>query len=91
MKSISLSEAKARFSDCVRSVEGGELLLITRHDKPVAALIKPENIQQLERLQAAGPEGGLASLAGGWEETEELIRLVTETPHTGYRIIPDLD
>lgn len=91
MRSISLSEAKAKFSDCVRTVEHGELLFITRHDKPVAALVRPENIEQLERLRAAGPEGGLASLAGGWEESEELIRIVTENPRTGYRIIPDMD
>ena len=72
MKSISLSEAKAKFSDCVRTVERGELLFITRHDKPVAALVRPENIEQLERLRAVGPEGGFQddeiglAITAGW-------------------------
>ena len=91
MRQISASEAKAKFSDFVRAVEQGELLIITRHDKPVAALVRPENIKQLERLRAAGPEGGLASLAGGWEESDELVRIVAETPRTTYRIVPDME
>lgn len=91
MRKVPVSEAKARFSDHVRAVERGELLIITRHDKPVAALVRPDNIEQLDRLRAAGPEGGLASLAGGWEGTDELAQIVAETPRTTYHIIPDLD
>jgi len=91
MRQVPVSEAKARFSDFVRAVERGEFLIITRHDKPVAALVRPDNIEQLDRLRAAGPEGGLASLAGGWEGTDELAQIITETPRTTYHIIPDLD
>jgi prevent-host-death family protein len=75
MRHIPLSEARARFAECVRAVEQGELILLTRHDKPVAALVWPENIEQLERLQVAGSEGGLASLAGGWKGSEEIVVL----------------
>ncbi len=91
MRQVPLSEAKARFAECVRAVEQGELILLTRHDKPVAALVRPENIERLERLQAAGPEGGLASLAGGWKGSEEIVRIVAEHPRTTYRVVPDLD
>lgn len=91
MRSITASRAKAEFSECIRMVERGQLLLITRHEKPVAALVRPENIDQLERLRAAGPEGGLASLAGGWEDTEELVVIVAGIPRSGYRIVPDPD
>jgi prevent-host-death family protein len=91
MRRVPLSEAKARFADCVRAVEQGELILLTRHDKAVAALVRPENIERLERLQAAGPEGGLLSLAGGWEGSGEIVRIVAEHPRTTYRIVPDQD
>lgn len=88
VRHIPVSEAKARFSDFVHAAESGELIIITRRDKPVAALVRPENIEQLERLQAAGPEGGLASLAGGWEGSEELMRILGELSRTPYRILP---
>lgn len=89
IRQIPVSEAKARFSDFVHSAESGELIIITRHDKPVAALVRPENIEQLDRLRASGPEGGLASLAGGWEESEEIVHLSAALPRTTYRVVPD--
>ena len=69
---VSIAEAKARFSECVRSAEGGDAVLITRHGKPVVAVVSAEDLHHLERLRAAGPEGGLASIAGGWAGSEEL-------------------
>ena len=91
MRQIPLSEAKARFSECVRSVEQGELILLTRHGRPVAAMVRPEYIERLQRLRAAGPEGGLASLAGGWDGSSEIVRVIAEHPRAGYRVVPDLD
>lgn len=89
-KSLSLAEAKASLSEAVRHVEAGEPLLITRHGKPVAALVRAEDLEVLERLRAAGPEGGLASLAGGWEDSEELVRILESSPRIGRRDAPDL-
>jgi len=51
-----------------RKAEAGDPVVITRHGKPVVALVPAAELEQLERLRAAGPEGGLASLAGGWED-----------------------
>ena len=34
-KSISVAEAKATLSECIRQVESGSPMLITRHGKPV--------------------------------------------------------
>lgn len=34
------------------------------------------NLKQLKRLRSAGPAAGLASLAGGWRGSQELVRLV---------------
>ena len=42
MKTINLKDAKARFSSVVDKVIHGELVTITRHGKPVAALVSVE-------------------------------------------------
>lgn len=45
MKTLQLHEAKARLSELIDTVSGGEEILISRYDKPVAklvALAKPE-------------------------------------------------
>lgn len=91
MRSVPLSEAKARLAEYVRAVEQGQPILLTRHDKPVAALVGPDQLERLERLQAAGPDGGLASLAGGWKGSSEIVRIVAEQARIGYRAVPDLD
>ena len=91
MKQVSVSEAKAHFAEYVRAVESGDLVVLTRHGKPVAAIVRPENIDQLGRLRAAGPESGLASLSGGWKGVDEVIRIVAESPRATYRVVPDLD
>lgn len=90
-KSISVAEAKAMLSQCIRDVEMGESVLITRHGKPVAALVPTNDLEHLQRLRKAGPEGGLASLAGGWEGSEELVRLLDLSTRVGRREVASLD
>lgn len=90
-KSMSIAEAKAHLSVCVREAEQGEFVLITRHGKPAAALIGATHLEQLERLRKAGPQGGLASLAGGWEGAEELIDRIERSPRTRPRHSESLD
>ena len=90
-KTISLAQAKSKLSECVRDVEGGKPVLITRHGKPVAALVNPKDLEHLERLKKAGPEGGLASLAGGWKDSEELVRILEGSVRTGPRASLSLD
>lgn len=75
-RSVSLADAKARLSECVRDAERGDSIVITRHGKPVAALVRAEEVHLLERLRAAGPEGGLAGLAGGWEGSGQLVDIL---------------
>jgi prevent-host-death family protein len=88
-KNISVAEAKATFSECIRKVEAGSAVLITRHGKPVAALVRPSDLEHLERLRKAGPESGLASIAGGWENSEELASILNASPRQEQRNIPD--
>lgn len=82
---LSVAEAKALLSNCLRRVERGEPILITRHGKPIAALVPADDLKQLERLRKAGPQKGLASLAGGWDSSEELVQRIERSPRTAPR------
>jgi prevent-host-death family protein len=73
VRNVSVAQAKAHFSDCVREAESGRTVVITRHGKAAAALVPADALKQFERLRAAGPEAGLASLAGGWRRSDELV------------------
>jgi prevent-host-death family protein len=89
-KNISIAEAKATFSECLRRVESGSTVRITRRGRVVAALVCPDELEHLERLKKSGPAGGLASLAGGWEGSEELIKILETSPRIGQRDTPDI-
>lgn len=91
MERISVSRAKANFSAAIRQAEAGATLVITRHGKPVAALVDTDDVEELERLRSAGPEGGLASVAGGWEDSDELVDRIAESSREGSRSVPGLD
>ena len=91
IKQISLAKAKATLSECIRDAESGKAVLITRHGKPVAALVRTKDLENLVRLKKAGPEGGLASLAGGWEESEEYVRILDESSRVGQRNVEMVD
>lgn len=90
-RALSVAEAKATLSEAIRDVERGSTVLITRHGKPVAALVKADDLDRLERLRAAGPEQGLASIAGGWKGSDELVARVTAAARRGRRRAVRLD
>ena len=72
---VSVAEAKSQLSSCIREAEAGHPVLITRHGKPVVAIVSAGELDHLGRLRAAGAAGGLASLAGGWRGSDELAKL----------------
>ena len=74
----SVAEAKAHFSEYLRKAELGESVVITRYGKAVAALVSAELLEDLRRLQAAGPSQGLAGLAGLWSDSEEIAEEVEQ-------------
>lgn len=71
-RSMTVTEAKANFSKAVRAAEQGELVTITRHGKPVVALVGAGEILRWKAVRATGPNAGLVSIAGGWRGSEEL-------------------
>jgi prevent-host-death family protein len=90
-KNVSVTEAEAHFKEWVREAEAGERVVITRHGKPVVALVPAREIENSQRDRGAGPEKGLASLAGGWEGSEELVERLAEFRRSRPRDTPDLD
>ncbi len=90
-KNLSIAEAKATLSDCIRQVEAGSSVLITRRGKPVAALVRPGDLEHLKRLKKVGPKGGLAGIAGGWENSEEPSTLLDESLRHGQRETTDFE
>lgn len=90
-KEGSVTEVKAKFSEYVRAAQGGEPVVITRHGQAVAALVGSEELETLQRLRSAGPEGGLASVAGGWEDSDDLVRILETSSRIGSRGGPSFD
>ena len=51
-KTLTLREANQTFSRCVREVEAGEEITITRHGRPVARLV-PAQVRDVEKARQA--------------------------------------
>ena len=90
-KNRSVSEVKAKLSEYIREAQRGDPVVITRHGHAIAALVGSDELETLERLRSAGPEGGLASVAGGWEDSDDLERILETSPRVGSRDGPSLD
>ena len=90
-KNRSVSEVKAKLSEYIREAQRGEPVVITRHGQAIAALVGSDELQTLERLRSAGPEGGLVSVAGGWEDSDDLVRILETSSRVGSRRGPSLD
>lgn len=52
MKQVQFSTAKAQLSDLIDEVERGETVVITRHGKPVARLMREEDGRRADALRA---------------------------------------
>ena len=73
-KQVTIAEARDQLSAHVRSAEHGTPVVITRRGRTGAAIVGAEEYARLDRLRAAGPQAGLAGLAGGWEGSDDLVR-----------------
>jgi prevent-host-death family protein len=67
-RQITLREANQRFAQCVRAVEAGEELVITRNGRPVAKLVPiAAGRRVLTPVQQAAWERARAIMEEGWE------------------------
>ena len=54
MATMTVAEAKNRFSDVLRRAEyGGERVVVERHGKPVAAIVSTDDLRRLEATDDA--------------------------------------
>ena len=90
-KTLSAAAAKAHFADALRDAEAGETVVITRYGRPVAVLVHPALVEQLERLRAADTKGGLGSLVGRFDDGDEYVTALQELQEQqdGMRDLPD--
>ncbi len=58
---------------------------MTRHGTRVAAIVSVDDYERLLRLKAAGPQGGLASVAGGWKDSDGLVDAILSVRRTEPR------
>ena len=79
-KAMTIAEANAQFSDCVKSAEAGEPVLITRYGRPAAAVVSAKYLVELESERRSGPaQRGLAALVGRFSDGEDLVTELERT------------
>jgi prevent-host-death family protein len=88
---VSVAEAKSKFAEYVRRAETGDVVVLSRHGKPVAAIVAAGDADQVARLRAAGPEKGLCSIAGGWQGSEDLVAILAGKKRSRPRKVGSLD
>ncbi len=70
MIEVGIVEAKAHFSELImKSTYNQERYIITKRNKPVAAIISIEDLTNLEQYKE---KTGLAAIAGKWEDFDEV-------------------
>ncbi|MBE7567794.1 type II toxin-antitoxin system Phd/YefM family antitoxin [Acidithiobacillus thiooxidans] len=57
MLTINLKDAKAKFSSMVNEAMNGEVVTITRHGKPVAALVSVDVAEAIRQSMQSKPPG----------------------------------
>lgn len=77
METLSMSEAKSRFSELVSRAVAGERFLIRRRNRPVAVLIGSAELERLQRLSETAHR--LATALG--QDVELLKRIEAEEVH----------
>ena len=64
MKQIQASQAKAQFAELLDQVERGETVVITRHGKPIARLVRENDERRADALRAMAEITELRKTAG---------------------------
>ena len=76
MPIVSIVEVKSRLSEIVaKSAYNQERYIITKRNKPVAALVSIEDLMILEQHQE---KAGLAEIAGKWKNFDEVAEALND-------------
>ncbi|OAH10997.1 type II toxin-antitoxin system Phd/YefM family antitoxin [Streptomyces jeddahensis] len=61
---IPVTQARAELADLInRVVYGGERVVVTRHGKPLVALVSAADLQRLEEIEGTGDEQVVSSVS----------------------------
>ncbi|WP_314173682.1 type II toxin-antitoxin system Phd/YefM family antitoxin [Streptomyces winkii] len=61
---IPVTQARAALADLInRVVYGGERVVVTRHGKPLVALVSAADLERLEELNGAAEEGVISTVS----------------------------
>ncbi|MCW8098850.1 type II toxin-antitoxin system Phd/YefM family antitoxin [Streptomyces tauricus] len=62
---IPVTQARAELADLInRVVYGAERVVVTRHGKPLVALVSAADLERLEKLDAVGDEQVVSAVSG---------------------------
>ncbi|CAK8722972.1 MAG: prevent-host-death family protein [Candidatus Electronema aureum] len=77
MPAVSVATVKSRLSELLAKTSyTHERFIITRRNKPVAALVSLEDLKIIEQSEE---RQGLASIVGQWQDFEEVEELISNT------------
>ncbi|MEU6092381.1 type II toxin-antitoxin system Phd/YefM family antitoxin [Streptomyces sp. NPDC047085] len=84
---IPVTQARAELADLInRVVYGGERVVVTRHGKPLVALVSAADLERLDALDAPAEEPVIRSVSGVREvtpATQERQRFGIAAEHRG--------
>jgi prevent-host-death family protein len=76
MTKVSIAHTKSHLSELIsRSAHGHERFIITRREKPVAALVSLDDLQIIEQQEE---RQGLAAVAGQWQGFSEIQEVLSD-------------
>ena len=76
MPTVSVVEAKSHLSELLtKSAYNNEKFIITRRNKPLAALVSLDDLRKIEQHEE---RKGLAAISGKWRNFEELSEFIDD-------------
>jgi prevent-host-death family protein len=76
MQTVSVAKVKSHLSELLaKSAHNKEKFIITRRNKPIAALVSMEDLRIIEQHQE---RSGLIAVAGKWQGFEEVAEFVED-------------
>ncbi len=76
MPTISVAEAKSHLSELLaKSAYNNEKFIITRRNKPIAALVSIDDLRKIEQYEE---RKGLSDLIGKWSGFEEISEFIDD-------------
>ncbi|WP_200301091.1 type II toxin-antitoxin system Phd/YefM family antitoxin [Streptomyces adelaidensis] len=81
---IPVTQARAELADLInRVVYGGERVVVTRHGKPLVALVSAADLEQLEALEESSEEPVISAVSSAVSSVREVASVSREQQRFG--------